>query len=51
MKIDHEPYENEESTNFCVECNKEIDPDMFYCDKCFDELEKQGFFEIDGYLE
>lgn len=51
MTIQHEPYDNEDQSNLCLECNKPIDDYMFYCDRCFDELEKQGFFEIDDYLE
>ena len=49
--IEHEPYDNEDQRNLCLECNKPTRDGTFYCDKCFEELEEKGFFEIDDDFE
>lgn len=43
--IEHVIYENDDNNiRFCLECNVAIDPETVYCDKCFESLEKSGFF-------
>lgn len=37
--IHHEPYENDDNREQCLECGQPIPSDQVYCEPCFERLE------------